>query len=119
MFFAQHELKKPKYFTYSGFDEYRDFQEILDNENLIVYFSASWCPPCKIMTKNFNEFVYIKDDDIFLHKVEETQENTLINKFKIKVYPTIMYFKNAKIVKIKEGVASAKELQANSKTYFR
>ena len=89
MFFAQHELGKPRYFAYSDFDEYKDFQKILNNENLIVHLSKSNCSPCYTMTGNFNQLVYMKDDDIFLHTIEEKE---LANKFQIEKYPYFNIF---------------------------
>lgn len=45
---AQHALAEPEVFSDAGFEA--DKQAAVENEKLhVVYFTASWCPPCKKM----------------------------------------------------------------------
>lgn len=96
-----------------------NIDEKLENKNVIVDFYATWCPPCKIMTKNIAAYDKVKSPDVTIYKVDVDQEPELSEKFSIRTIPTLIYFKNGKLVKQEVGIKTIPELKANVKKYLK
>ncbi|EJD6672238.1 thioredoxin family protein [Providencia rettgeri] len=66
---------------------------------VIVYFSASWCVPCKNMQPIFQQVAnHIDDKKIVFGVVDIAQSPTLAPKYGIKTVPTIAIFQDTRLV---------------------
>lgn len=96
-----------------------NFEDKIKDKNVIVDFYAPWCPPCKILANNIEDFDVTKPDNIQIYKVNIDDELTLAKKYGVTQLPTLIYFKNGKIVKNYIGVLSSEELLEASKENFK
>ncbi len=77
---------------------------------VVVDFYADWCKPCQIQGPIMVELAEELGDKIQVMKVDVDYERDLADRFKIQSIPTIMIFKENKIVFQAVGVQSKETL---------
>ena len=64
----------------------------------LVDFWASWCGPCRMVSPIIDEIAEEYDGKIKVGKVNVDEQGELASEFAIVSIPTIMIFKNGKVV---------------------
>ena len=62
------------------------------NNKSIVYFTATWCPPCKIISPVYNDLSIKYADEIAFGKVDVDENDTAAINFNIRAVPTFVFF---------------------------
>ena len=96
-----------------------NFEEKIKDKNVIVDFYAPWCPPCKIVANNLENFNISKPKNVHIYKVNVDDELTLAKKYGVTALPTLLYFKDGKVKKNYVGVLSSEELLEASNENFK
>ena len=89
-----------------------NFKELINANLVLVDFYATWCGPCAKQTEELERFVSsrsVKSCNIVKVNVDETPE--LANEYNIESIPTLILFKEGKIVKEHIGLMRAEEIE--------
>ena len=99
---CEEEFKKDEdviILTDSNFDK-----AISQYKNILVLFYAPWCGHCKKFHPEFSKAATtLKNENLYLAKVDATENKELASKFKIASYPTIKLFSNGKAIPYEAG----------------
>tara|TARA_B100001093_G_scaffold437091_1_gene435824 strand:- start:263 stop:580 length:318 start_codon:yes stop_codon:yes gene_type:complete len=89
----------------------KNFNEQISGSKLaLIQFSASWCNPCKIVRPIVEKISNDMADkiDCYYHDIE-SQPNEPV-KYSVRGVPTILLFKESKLLDTKVGATSEKDL---------
>lgn len=87
------------------------FHELINqNTPTLVDFYADWCGPCKMMPPILAEVKSELGAKVNILKVDVDKNNKAANKYGIRSIPTLILFKNGKILWRKSGVAQVGEI---------
>lgn len=76
----------------------------------ILYFYTTWCPACKSQKVELEKLMNAYGSKIGLKKIDCDTEVEMAKKYHITSLPTIMIFKNNKMLHKSEGLIRAEEL---------
>lgn len=83
------------------------FQEIINGDKpVFVDFYADWCGPCKMMAPVVEEFSREMGDRVRILKVDVDRNPRAAQAYKIQGVPTMMLFRNGKVLWREAGVVS-------------
>lgn len=85
---------------------------INDSRPVIVDFHAFWCGPCKMQSPILKEVAAEFGDKIKVIKIDVDQNNEISGKYNIQSVPTLIIFKNGKLVWRQSGVVSKIQLES-------
>ena len=87
------------------------FNEIISQEQLtLVDFYADWCGPCKMMSPILQEVKSVVKDDVKIIKINVDQHQDLAAEFMVRGVPTLMLFKDGKMLWRQSGVLGTNDL---------
>lgn len=87
------------------------FASIINSEKpVLVDFYADWCGPCKMQSPILKELSAEIGDKARIIKVDVDKNQSASMKFQIRSIPTLVVFKNGKVVWRKSGIAQKNEL---------
>ena len=78
---------------------------------VVVDFFATWCGPCKMLTPVL-EKAADELTNVPFYKVDIDEEMELANQYKIMTVPTLLFFKDGKLVFQNSGVINRKQLES-------
>lgn len=89
-----------------------NFQEFITTDvPVVVYFSAPWCAPCKVMGPLVDTISKTIEDAKF-GKVNVDENQDIAKEFEIISIPTLIFFKNGKPVDRLKGIVIKSVIEA-------
>lgn len=87
------------------------FNEIINGKTpVLVDFFAKWCGPCKIQEPILKELASDIKDNARIIKIDIEKNEILAQKYNVKGIPTLILFKNGKIVWRQSGLVQKGQL---------
>ena len=88
--------------------EGQNFDELINEERVLVDFYATWCGPCRMLSPILDEIV--EEENIKLVKVDVDKNEDIARRYGIMSIPTIILFKNGEEVNKNVGFIGKEEL---------
>lgn len=90
-----------------------NFESIIaESRPVIIDFHAVWCAPCKMQSPILKEVAAELGEKIRIIKIDVDQNTEIAGKYGIQSVPTLIIFKNGKILWRQSGVVSKSQLKS-------
>lgn len=86
-------------------------QTIKDNSLVVIDFWAEWCPPCHIIAPIIEELAKIHAGNAVFGKLNVDEDKATAVRYGITAIPTLLFFKNGKLVDQVVGAVSRQHLE--------
>lgn len=88
-----------------------NFNSIINSDKpVLVDFYADWCGPCKIMAPILKDVKQQVGDNVAIIKIDVDRNQNAAAAYQIRSIPTLMLFKQGKILWKQAGVVQKEEL---------
>jgi len=85
---------------------------VLQSERPVVLdFCAEWCQPCKMLAPTMEEIAGEYEDKVKIGKLNVDDNPNTATKYGIRGIPTLLFFKDGKVVQQVTGVKSKAEIK--------
>lgn len=78
---------------------------------ILVDFWAAWCGPCKVVAPTLEQLADEMNGQAHVAKVNVDENGDLVNRFGIRSIPTLLVFKNGKVVDQLIGAAPKDQIR--------
>ena len=85
---------------------------INDSRPVIVDFHALWCSPCKMQSPILKEVAAELGERVRVIKIDVDNNSEIAGRYSVQSVPTIIIFKNGKLVWRQSGVVSKNQLKS-------
>lgn len=76
-----------------------NFQELLDSgKPMVLDFWAEWCGPCRMVAPIIDELATEYEGRVIIGKMDVDENNEVVGEFGIRNIPTVLFFKEGKMV---------------------
>lgn len=82
-----------------------------EHEYSLLYFSASWCGPCKSMTPIVSGVSSMMSDHLYAIKIDVDNSQSDASDYGIRSVPTLLLVKNEEVIAQQVGGMSPQQLQ--------
>ncbi len=87
------------------------FETLIDQDTpVLVDFYADWCGPCQMMAPLLKEVAQEMGDKVKVIKIDVDKNQPIAQRFGVRSIPTLILFKNGKILENKAGVMTKRDL---------
>ncbi|HKQ61243.1 MAG TPA: thioredoxin [Candidatus Polarisedimenticolaceae bacterium] len=88
------------------------------SEPILVSFWASWCGPCRLIAPALEQLALELSGRASVAKVNVDDEGDLANRFGIRSVPTLIVFKNGRVVDQVVGAVPKEQLRGLVERHF-
>ena len=82
-----------------------NFEELLNSgKPMVLDFWAEWCGPCRMVSPVIDELASEYEGRVTIGKVDVDSNNDVVGQFGIRNIPTVLFFKDGKLVDKQVGV---------------
>ncbi|MBV5257664.1 thioredoxin [Synechococcus moorigangaii CMS01] len=87
-------------------------QEVLNvNQDILVYFWASWCGPCRLVSPSISWAAQEYGDRLKVVKLEVDPNPNAVTQCQVEGVPALRFFKDQKVVASHEGAITKQALK--------
>lgn len=87
------------------------FKDIINSDKpVLVDFHATWCGPCKQMAPELVKYARANPDKLRVIKIDVDKNPQVSANYQIQGVPTLILFKNGKVLWRQSGAMSASQL---------
>lgn len=89
------------------------FNDVIKNQQpVLVDFHATWCGPCKQMAPELLKFARQNTSKLRVIKIDIDKNPALASQYKVQGVPTLVLFKEGKILWRQSGAMSSSQLSS-------